>query len=212
VQNDRIGSHLVRRIVEPAVLIAVLLALMFLAERGIGWAQLPATNPLVVPPLPPSPPAQLPAPVTTAIAPAPLSISTMPAAYSTPGPRVFNCSCFGPRQAVAWMGQVTSSGYYAAAQAAGSACATHVSQSNQSANLGAIAGAANNYPGLPGSSQKVNGTNNSGSVSGTGGAGAANNYGGLVGTTQNPGAANNYPALPRAFNSSATSCTYCACD
>jgi len=46
--------------------ISVLALALMLAS--VTFAQLPATNPLVVPPLPPSPPAQLPAPVSTAIA------------------------------------------------------------------------------------------------------------------------------------------------
>jgi hypothetical protein len=196
-------------------LAAVLLTLIL--EAGLGMAQLPAANPLVVPPLPPSPPAQLPAPVTTAIAPPPLAIPTMPAAYSTPGPRVFNCSCFGPRQGAAWMGQVTSSGYYAATQMAASACASHITQNNQAPGFGGVPGAANNYQPLNASSkniygQNLTGTPNSSSVSTGVGAGAANNYGGLVGATQNPGAARFFGSLPRSSNSSVSSCTYCACD
>ena len=50
-------------------LFALLPPLVLALGLGVGRAQLPAVNPLVVPPLPPSPPAQLPAPVTTAVAP-----------------------------------------------------------------------------------------------------------------------------------------------
>ena len=87
------------------------LPLILLLGLGIGRAQLPAPNPLVVPPLPPSPPAQLPAPVTTAVAPMVLPIPALPSPYSTPGPRTFNCSCSGPSTPTHWMGQVTSADY-----------------------------------------------------------------------------------------------------
>ncbi|HMD03905.1 MAG TPA: hypothetical protein VKG68_01445, partial [Candidatus Binatus sp.] len=88
--------------------IALIALALMLASVCVVRAQLPATNPLVVPPLPPSPPAQLAAPVSTAIAPSPLAVPSLPAAYSTPGARLFNCSCSGPGQPTHWMGQVTA--------------------------------------------------------------------------------------------------------
>ena len=91
--------------------IALLALALMLASVCVVRAQLPATNPLVVPPLPPSPPAQLAAPVSTAIAPSPLAVPSLPAAYSTPGARLFNCSCSGPGQPTHWMGQVTAASY-----------------------------------------------------------------------------------------------------
>ena len=105
---------------KPIVLLA--LALML---ASVAWAQLPATNPLVVPPLPPSPPAQLPAPASTAIAPIPIPVPSLPAAYSTPGARLFNCSCWGPGQPTHWMGQVTAASYLSASQSASGACVSY---------------------------------------------------------------------------------------
>ena len=103
--------------------IAVLALALMLAS--VAFAQLPAANPLVVPPLPPGPPAQLPAPVSTAIAPIPISVPSLPAAYSTPGARMFNCSCSGPGQPTHWMGQVTAAGYLSASQSASGACVSY---------------------------------------------------------------------------------------
>ena len=209
---------------------AALSALIFKVGDGTGWAQLPAANPLVVPPLPPSAPAQLPAPVTTAVAPPVLAVPTLPAAYSTPAPRVFNCSCYGPGRSTAWVGQVTSSGYFNASQSASGACASYVAARSQRPGTATIAGAANNYGSFPGGVQTSPGSaaaqtstgsgaaqtgtvsSNSGGASGVQGAGAANNYPGILGATQRAGAAGNYGALPQFFTSSAISCTYCTCD
>ena len=105
--------------------IALLALALMLASVCVVRAQLPATNPLVVPPLPPSPPAQLAAPVSTAIAASPLAVPSLPAAYSTPGARLFNCSCSGPGQPTHWMGQVTAAGYLSASQSASGACASY---------------------------------------------------------------------------------------
>ena len=105
--------------------IALLALALMLASVCVVRAQLPATNPLVVPPLPPSPPAQLAAPVSTAIAPSPLAVPSLPAAYSTPGARLFNCSCSGPGQPTHWMGQVTAASYLSASQSASGACTSY---------------------------------------------------------------------------------------
>ncbi len=207
----RSGSQAVARMARLVVLVMVPSLLMF-EVGGTVRAQLPATNPLVVPPLPPSPPAQLPAPVTTAIAPPPLTIPTLPAAYSTPGPRVFNCGCFGPGRATAWIGQVTNSSYFGASQMASGACTSYVTQKTPRYGFGTIAGAANNYGPLPGVAQNSSGVSNSGVGPGGEGAGAANNYSGIVGVTQNAGGSKSYGPLPGALNSSALSCTYCSCD
>lgn len=201
-------SRAITRALRVIALLAVPSLLMF-EVAGTVRAQLPATNPLVVPALPPSPPAQLPAPVTTAIAPPPLAIPSLPAAYSTPGARVFNCSCYGPGRSTAWIGQVTNSSYYGATQAASGACNSYVAQKSQRFPFSGIAGAANNYPPLPGYTRNLSGLSATGV--GTEGAGAANNYPGIVGASQNPGAATFYGALPGALLSTA-SCSNCACD
>lgn len=91
-------------------------------------AQLPPPNPLVAPLAAPSGPAQLPAPVQTNIAPVLIAVPSPPAASPTPVSRVFNCSCFGPASGTHWMGQVSSTGYFAARQTATGACLTYNEQ------------------------------------------------------------------------------------
>lgn len=91
------------------------------ASKG-PYAQLPPSNPLVAPLPAPSAPAQLPAPVTTNIAPALISVPSPPLASPTPLVTIFNCSCFGPSSGTSWMGQVSSTGVFAARQTATGAC------------------------------------------------------------------------------------------
>src|SRR5215469_4102497 len=122
----RLSLRARRRPIQPLRLPALLVPSFLLAlSLGIGWAQLPPPNPLVVPPLPPSPPAQLPAPISTAVAPSPIPVPSEPAAYATPGPRTFNCSCSGPGTPTHWMGTVTAAGYASAERSASGACVSY---------------------------------------------------------------------------------------
>ena len=164
----------------------------------VGWSQLPPPTPLVVPQPPPSPPAQLPAPITTAVAPPVIAIPSQPAPYSPPGPRVFNCSCSGPGVGTRWMGQVTAPNYFSARQSAGGACTGYV-QSKLPPRFGAAGGvgAANRYAAMPGASQN---------------AGAANNYAPAPGAAEGVGAANNYSSLPSGLTFTSTMCSQCTCD
>ncbi len=91
-------------------------------------AQLPPANPLVAPLPTPSGPAQLPAPVQTNIAPVLVAVPSPPAASPTPVSRTFNCSCFGPASGTHWIGQVSSTGYFAARQTATGACLAYNEQ------------------------------------------------------------------------------------
>jgi hypothetical protein len=84
------------------------------------WAQ--TTNPLIAPVPPPAAPSQLPAPVTTAIAPILAPVPTLALATPTPSVRVFNCVCSGRGTGTNWMGTVTALGYFAARQSAVGAC------------------------------------------------------------------------------------------
>ena len=180
------------------VVMVVALALVLVVGRA-GWAQLATPNPLVVPPLPPSPPAQLPAPVSTAIAPSPLAVPSIPAAYSTPGLRTFNCSCYGSGSPVNWIGQVSASGYASASQAASGAClGSEKGEPPPYGTAGGI-GAANSYGSLPGAEEDAAAANSYG-FPGSGGAGAANRYGS--------------PAGARSFSSveQQALCSTCFCD
>lgn len=84
------------------------------------WAQ--TTNPLIAPVPPPAAPAQLPAPVTTAIAPILAPVPTLALATPTPSARSFNCSCSGRGTHTNWMGTVTAPGFFAARQSAVGEC------------------------------------------------------------------------------------------
>ncbi len=178
------------------VMMVALPVVMAVEMAQVGWSQLPPPNPLVVPQPPPSPPAQLPAPVSTAVAPPVMAIPSQPAAYSTPGPRVFNCSCFGPGVGIRWMGQVTAPSYFDATQSAGGACVAYM-QAKAPPRYGAAGGigAANNYGPLPGT-----------------GAGAANGRVTVPDAAQPPGAANNYPALSSGLTFNSAMCAQCTCD
>jgi hypothetical protein len=114
------------RVVKVLALLALVLILLFALGTpwqcdGV-WAQLPTPNPYVRPRALPSAPAQLPAPVSTLVAP-PLAPVPKP---PTPAPpvtaRVFNCSCFGPGSGTHFMGRVQAPSYFGARQAALSAC------------------------------------------------------------------------------------------
>src|SRR6202167_999594 len=122
---------------------------------SVAFAQLPATNPLVVPQLPPSPPAQLPAPVSTAIAPSPLAVPSLPAAASTPGARLFNCSCYGPAQPTHWMGPVTAASYLAASSSASGACVSFNQGKPPSYGTAGGIGGGNFFGSLPGAQQNA---------------------------------------------------------
>lgn len=105
-----------------APLIILILALGTLPRYPVVWAQLPTPNPLVGPRPLPSAPAQLPAPVSTLVAPplAPVPAPPTPAPPVTA--RVFNCSCFGPGSSTHWMGRVQAPNYFGARQSALGAC------------------------------------------------------------------------------------------
>jgi hypothetical protein len=197
--------------------LAVLAFLWLLGlELGIGRAQVPSPNPLVVPPLPPSPPAQLPAPVSTAVAPSPLAIPSPPAPYSTPGPRTFNCTCSGPGTPTHWMGQVTASGYPSAEQSASGACvAFNQGKPPPYGSAGGI-GAGNSFGPLPGAAQNVGAANFFPFPGVAESSGASNSLGGLPGTTQGLGQANSFGSPPSVLSFSSAQqrrlCSQCVCN
>lgn len=197
-------------------LIAVLALALMLATECVGWAQLSAPNPLVVPPLPPGPPAQLPAPVSTAIAPVPLSVPSLPAAYSTPAARMFNCSCFGPGAPTHWMGQVTASGYLSASQSASGACVAYGQGKPPPYGTAGGIGAGNSFGPLPGAAQNAGAANSFGFPGVAQSSGAANSLGALPGAGQGVGQANSFgaPATDLSFSSAQQQrlCSECVCD
>jgi len=189
--------------------IAAMLALAVMLACGAVWAQLPAPNPLVVPPLPPGPPAQLPAPVSTAIAPIPIAVPSLPAAYSTPAARMFNCSCSGTRQPTRWMGTVTASGYLAASQSASGACAAQNQGKPPSNGTAGGIGAASFFGALPGAEQNADAARSYGFP------GAAQNSqtSGSTGGVEGAGAANSFGSPASGVNSSSAQfCSNCVCD
>jgi hypothetical protein len=197
--------------------LAVLAFLSLLAiELGIGHAQSPSPNPLVVPPLPPSPPAQLPAPVSTAVAPSPLAIPSLPAAYSTPGPRTFSCTCSGPGTPTHWMGQVTASGYSSAEQSASGACVAYNQGKPPPYGTAGGIGAGNFFGPLPGAAQNVGAANNFPFPGVAQSSGAPNSLGGLPGTAQGVGQANSFGSPPAVLTFSSAQqqrlCSQCVCN
>ncbi len=182
----------------------------------MGWAQLPAPNPLVVPPLPPSPPAQLPAPVSTAVAPIPVAVPTLPPPYSAPGPRTFNCSCSGAGSPTRWMGQVTASGYQSASQSASGACAAYYQGKPPSYAAAGGIGAARFFGPLPGAAQNAGAANSFGFPGVAQSSGAANSLGSLPGATQGAGQANSFGSPQTALGLSSAQqqrlCSHCTCD
>ena len=184
--------------------IALIALALMLASVCVVRAQLPATNPLVVPPLPPSPPAQLAAPVSTAIAPSPLAVPSLPAAFSTPGARLFNCSCSGPGQPTHWMGQVTAASYLSASQSASGACTSYTQGKVPSNGTAGGIGAARFFGSLPAAQEN---------------AGAANGVG-FPGQPQNSTASTSGADAARSFGAPSTGiglagaqvCSNCVCD
>jgi hypothetical protein len=185
-------------------------------ELGIGRAQSSSPNPLVVPPLPPSPPAQLPAPVSTAVAPSPLAIPSLPAAYATPGPRTFNCTCSGPGTPTHWMGQVTASSYAGAKQSASGACVAYNQGKPPPYGSAGGIGAGNSFGPLPGAAQNVGAANFFPFPGVAQSSGAANSLGGLPGATQAAGQANSFGAPPNVLSFSSAQqqrlCSECVCN
>ncbi|HUN59070.1 MAG TPA: hypothetical protein VMU41_13225 [Candidatus Binataceae bacterium] len=110
-----------------AAMIAVgfVITLWWPSDRVNVWAQLPAPNPLLAPVPPPAAPPQLAAPVTVEAAPSLIAVPTPATPAPTPSEQTFNCSCFGPGMPTAWMGQVVSSSYFNAQQAAEGACVAY---------------------------------------------------------------------------------------
>jgi hypothetical protein len=196
---------------KPIVVLA--LALML---ASVAWAQLPAPDPLVVPPLPPSPPAQLPAPASIAIAPIPIAVPSLPAAYSTPGARIFNCSCWGPGQPTHWMGQVTAASYLSASQSASGACVSYNKGKPPSYGTAGGIGAGNGFGPLPGAQQNVGAANSFGFPGVAQSSGSSSSLGSLPGVAQGIGVANSFgsPATGLSFSSAQQQrlCSSCVCD
>jgi hypothetical protein len=188
--------------------IAVLAIALTLAS--VTWAQLPAPNPLVVPPLPPGPPAQLPAPISTAIAPIPLPVPSLPAAYSTPGARTFNCSCNSPGQPVHWMGTVTAASYLSASQSASGACASFNQGKAPSYGTAGGIGAANFFGGLPGAAQNADAARSFGAPGVASSSGSSSSLTSLPGVAQGTGG----PSTGLSFSSAQQQrlCSKCVCD
>jgi hypothetical protein len=194
--------------------IAVLALALMLAS--VAWAQLPATNPLVVPPLPPGPPAQLPAPASTAIAPIAIPVPSLPAAYSTPGARMFNCSCFGPGEPVHWMGQVTAAGYLSASRSASGACVSYNQGKPPSYGTAGGIGAGNFFGPLPGAAQNAGAAKSFGFPGVAQSSGSSSSLGSLPGAAQGIGGGNSFggPSAGLSYSSAQQQrlCSNCVCD
>jgi len=135
------------------IAIAMLVAIFTLLlgsprEFAALWAQ--SANPLIAPVPPPAAPSQLPAPVTTAIAPILVPVPGLPTATPSPSERAFNCSCFGRGTRTNWIGQVSAAGYFAARQSAVGACVSYNERREPASPLQSM-GSSATVPVLPGS-------------------------------------------------------------
>ncbi len=198
------------------VLKSITVLALALMLTSVAWAQLPATNPLVVPPLPPGPPAQLPAPVSTAIAPIASPVPSLPAAYSTPGARMFNCSCSGPGQPTHWMGQVTAAGYLSASQSASGACVSYNKGKPPSYGAAGGIGAGNYFGSLPGAQQNAGAAKSFGFPGVAASSGSSSSLGSFAGAAQGIGAGNSFGAPSAGLSYSSAQqqrlCSNCVCD
>ncbi len=204
------------RRLKSRLLVILVPTLIVAFALGVGFAQLPQPNPLVVPPLPPGPPPQLPAPITTAVAPSPLAVPTLPAAFSTPGPRTFNCTCSGPGTPTRWMGTVSASTNLTAEQSAVGACvSSFIGKSAPQYGTAGGVGAANFFGTLPGANQNAGAANTFGSPGVAQSSGSSTSLGSLPGATQGIGTANSFGGPGTGLSLSAAQqsrlCSQCVC-
>jgi hypothetical protein len=138
-----------------ALLLPLLMSLALASPRNrtMLWAQLPPPNPNLAPAITPSGVPSLSQPAATIGIPTLAVIPTPAAIATTPGPRVFNCSCFGPGSGTRFVGRVSATSYFAARQGATSACLSY-NQTKEPASAfnyaNSFAGAALATPGLAG--------------------------------------------------------------
>lgn len=135
-----------------AVVIAAsfIITLCWPPNRVNVWAQLPAPNPLLAPVPPPSAPAQLAAPVPNEGVPSLVAVPSPPAASPTVAARSFACSCFGPGNGTSWMGNIVSTSFFGAKQAAQGACVAFNERAPSQPAIPSISSSQNSLPALPG--------------------------------------------------------------
>jgi hypothetical protein len=157
---------------------AIAMALALATLAGVAHAQVPAPPPgpplLTRPSVPilPGMPSQLtsvPGVVATPL----LTPVPIPTAQPTPGPRLFNCSCFTTASGTQWAGTVTASSYSAARSEATGACVSYLTSTPQSPFI-----PPGQSPGLSGtrtsSSNVTSGTSSNSSAGQPPGAGTSN--------------------------------------
>jgi hypothetical protein len=134
-----------------AVMIAVgfIIALCWPPNHVNVWAQLPAPNPLLAPVPPPAAPPQLAVPALNAGVPSLVPVPTPATPAPTTSARAFQCSCFGPGTATAWMGSVVGISYFDAQQAARGACVAYNERSPSQPAIPSISTAQSSLPALP---------------------------------------------------------------
>jgi len=195
------------RIVSPSISVAragahcaIAFAFAFAVLAGVARAQAPAPPPgpppltqPSVPTLPgaPSPLVSVPGVVATPL----LTPVMIPTAQPTPGPRLFNCSCFTTASGTQWSGTVTATSYFAARSAAAGACFSYLSSSPQSPFI------------PPGQSPGISNSNTVAS-SATSTSSSSAGLPTVTSPSNSPGSAlKNSPAL-----TGQTSCSVCACN
>jgi hypothetical protein len=133
------------------IAVGFIITLCWPPDRVNVWAQLPAPNPLLAPVSPPAAPPQLAAPALNVGVPSLVAVPTPATPAPTTSAREFNCSCFGPGTATAWMGEIVSASYFAARQAAEGACVAYNERSPSQPAIPSISSSQNSLPSLPAS-------------------------------------------------------------
>jgi len=190
---------------------AITIAIALIALAGAAFAQAPAPPPgpppLTQPSVPilPGAPSQLtsvPGVVATPL----LTPVPVPTAMPTPGPRLFNCSCFTNASGTQWEGTVSASSYSGAQLAAIGACISYLTSTPQSPYI--PPGQSPGLGELNTTAAGASGTSPSSSSSVTSSSSSSTGQTGGAGTSNSPAAAlENSP-----IQTGSSACNVCACN
>ena len=192
---------ILRRICPRARVVIATLLLALTALGGAARAQAPPPPPGPPPLTQPSVPILPGAP--SALIAVPAAVSTplqtpvaIPTSQPTPGPRLFNCSCFTTGSATQWSGFVNATNYSTARSAASGACSSYLTRGAQS-------------PFIPPGQSPGLGSSTNNELPGTVPSGSSSN-------PQPPGTASSTTPSSQLANSPSltgqTACNLCACN
>lgn len=116
------GTRILKLVGALLLPLMMALALALPRNRTMLWAQVSTPNPFLAPASTPSGVPSLSQPAATIGIPTLAVIPTPVPTATTSGPRVFNCSCYGPGSGTNFVGRVSATSYFTARQGATSAC------------------------------------------------------------------------------------------